>query len=437
MVASTALGLLPGDAGAALSSLSGIVVEWSVMPDVLKSSDWYEQYRHWYHVDVPHDERQYWEGVLPWAVEYYFQDMVEALRAENLAGAAQLAGRLSHYIADASMPLHATKYYDGMHSPFERAADGHLSELDVALPGHSPRVLENVLEAIVGLLELSYSYSEEVRAELYNVSTWTPKLRDITEVQLRAAVALTADVWYTAYVRATSPPRLSAPSPLSPTDGAASRSSPVLSWSPARGSAPPFAYEVLLDDDPNFLSPRAFWAGGATELALPELEDGEYYWRVLARDALGGENLSDGRRFLVDSVAPPAPKLLSPTDGSELSRIPTFEWSVVIDPTGVVYELLVDDDPNFETPRLRAGDLVGGSYTPEGALEGGTWYWRVRAVDGAGNESWSETFRFTIGGGEKEPSIAWPAIAISVAFAALVALAASRWLRRVGPKVRR
>lgn len=64
-VASTALELLPGDAGAALSSLSGIVVEWSVMPDVLKSSDWYEQYRHWYHVDAPHDERQYWEGCCP------------------------------------------------------------------------------------------------------------------------------------------------------------------------------------------------------------------------------------------------------------------------------------------------------------------------------------------------------------------------------------
>lgn len=374
---------------------------------------------------------------MPWAVEHYFEDMVKALRAENLEGAAQLAGRLSHYIADASMPLHATKYYDGMHSPFERAADGHLNELDIALPGYSPRVLENVFEAVMELLELSYSYSEEVRSELYNVSTWTPRLRDITEAQLRAAVALTADVWYTAYVEVTSPPRLAAPSPLSPADGAAVRSSPVLSWSHASGSAPPFTYEVLLDEDPNFSSPRTFEAGGATELALPELEDGQYYWRVLARDAVGSENLSEARRFLVDSVAPPAPALLSPTEGSVLGGTPTFEWSVVVDPTGVAYELLVDDDPSFESPRLRAGGLVGGSYTPEGALEWGTWYWRVRAVDGAGNESWSETFRFTISGGGEKPSTAWPAVAISVALAALIALAASRRLRRVGPRVRR
>ncbi|MCS7132010.1 MAG: zinc dependent phospholipase C family protein, partial [Hadesarchaea archaeon] len=306
-VASTALELLPGDARAALSSYRGIVIEWSVMPDVLKSSDWYEQYRHWYHVDSPHGEREYWEGVLPWAVEYYFEDMIQALRAENLVGAAQLAGRLSHYIADASMPLHATKYYDGVHSPFERAADAHLGELDVTLPGYSPRVLENVFGAIVELLERSYGYSEEVRSELYKVSTWTPKLREITEAQLRAAVALTADVWYTAYVEATSPTQLVAPSPLSPSNGAAARSSPTLRWSTARGVAPPFTYEVLLDDDPNFPSPRAFLAGSATELALPELEDGEYYWRVLVRDALGNENLSDARRFLVDSTPPPAP----------------------------------------------------------------------------------------------------------------------------------
>ncbi|MCS7131145.1 MAG: DUF4962 domain-containing protein, partial [Hadesarchaea archaeon] len=77
------------------------------------------------------------------------------------------------------------------------------------------------------------------------------------------------------------------------------------------------------------------------------------------------------------------------------------------------------------------------SYVLEEALGGGTWYWRVRAVDGAGNESWSETFHFTVDGGEERPGIERMAIIMAAACAALVVLAVSRRLRRVGPKVRR
>ena len=428
-VASNALDLLPGGVRDALSSYRGMIVEWSVMPDVLKSSDWYEQYRHWYHVDVPHDEQQYWDGVLPWAVENYFVEMVRALRGDNLAGAAQLAGRLSHYIADASMPLHATKYYDGMHSPFERAADEHLGELHISLPGYSPRALENVFEATMELLRRSYGYSQEVRSELYRVSTWTPRLEEITEEQLRAAVALTADVWYTAYLEATSPERMAAPLPLSPDEGAVLREPPVLRWAPAGDAGAAISYEILLDEDPGFPSPRTFDAGSETELPLPQLEDGEYYWRVLARASDGRENLSEVRRFLVDTTPPAAPTLLLPANGSRLSGALTFEWSSVEDLTGVTYELLLDEDPGFESPRLRVGGLLEGSYELGEALEEGTWYWRVLAVDGAGNESWSETFHFTIGGAKGKPSFGWAAFtiaAIAGALAMLLLLAAAR-----------
>lgn len=403
-VASGAIELLPEDIKPFFSTHLAIIREWSVMPDVLKGSDWYEQYRHWYHVDVPHGEERYSEGVLPWAVEDYFEEMVQALRGENWTGAAQLAGRLSHYIADASMPLHATKYYNGKHVPFEREVDAHLSELYIASPGYAPRVLDDVFGATMQLLQESYGYSQEVRYELYYVSSWTPRLKEITEGQLRAAVRLTADIWYTAHVRATLTIHVAAPSLLSPENGAIFNGAPLLRWSAAEGSAPPITYEVLVDEDPGFPSPKILKAHTSTELAMAlELEDGEYYWRVRARDAIGNENLSAIWQFTVDSVPPGAPALLSPANGAKLSEAPTFEWSEVDDPTNVKYELWLDNDLSFESPQLFKTDLTSNFYKfEEKLLPGGKWYWCIRAIDGAGNESWSETFFFNLT--EEKPS---------------------------------
>lgn len=397
-VASEAIEPLPEDIKPFFSTHVAIIREWSVMPDILKGSDWYEQYRHWYHVDVPHGEERYSEGVLPWAVEDYFEEMVWAFRGENWTGAAQLAGRISHYIADASMPLHATKYYNGKHSSFEREVDAHLGELYIASPGYVPRLLDNVFDATMQLLRESYGYSQEVRYELYQVSPWTPRLKEITERQLRAAVELTADIWYTAHVRATLTIYVAAPSLLSPENGAILNRTPAIRWSPAEGSAPPITYEVLVDEDRGFPSPQILRAGASTELAAAlELEDGEYYWRVRARDAIGNENLSAVWQFTVDTVPPGAPALLSPANGAELSGVPTFEWSEVGDPSGVRYELWLDNDLSFESPQLFKTDLTDNFYEPaEKSLTEGRWYWCVRAVDGAGNESWSETLHFRV-----------------------------------------
>lgn len=403
-VALEAIELLPEDIKPFFSTNVAIIREWSVMPDVLKGSDWYEQYRHWYHVDVPHGEERYSEGVLPWAVEYYFEEMVQAFRGENWTGAAQLAGRISHYIADASMPLHATKYYNGKHVPFEREVDAHLSELYIASPGYVPRVLDDVFDATMQLLRESYGYSQEVRTELYYVSLWTPRLKEITEGQLRAAVRLTADIWYTANVRATLTIHVAAPSPLSPENGAIFDRGPLLRWSPAEGSAPPITYEVLMDEDPSFPSPQILRAGTSTELAMAlELEDGEYYWRVRARDALGNENLSAIWQFTVDTIPPEAPALLSPANGAKLSEAPTFEWSGVSDPTNVKYELWLDNYLSFESPQLFKKELTDNFYKlEEKSLPEGRWYWCIRAIDGAGNESWSDTFFFNLT--EERPS---------------------------------
>jgi hypothetical protein len=52
-------------------------------------------------------------GELPWAIHRMYLQLVEAFRQRQTARALKLAAELSHYIADAAVPLHTTSNYDG------------------------------------------------------------------------------------------------------------------------------------------------------------------------------------------------------------------------------------------------------------------------------------------------------------------------------------
>lgn len=95
---------------------------------------------------------------------------------------------------------------------------------------------------------------------------------------------------------------------------------------------------------------------------------------------------------------PPKPSLISPFDGQTV-KVPsiTFEWSSVYDPSGVVYELQVDNDPNFTSPELDEIGITDNNFTRnlrEAEFADGMYYWRVCAEDGAGNRNWSDNSGF-------------------------------------------
>jgi hypothetical protein len=99
--------------------------------------------------------------------------------------------------------------------------------------------------------------------------------------------------------------------------------------------------------------------------------------------------------FILESVPPDTPQLISPSDGSRVGlrgRItPTFEWSAVSDESGVYYSLQIATSPDvtatgeFADPLISVTGLVGTNYTVTEALPHGTYYWIVQAVDGAEN----------------------------------------------------
>jgi hypothetical protein len=172
-------------------------------------------------------------------------------------------------------------------------------------------------------------------------------------------------------------------------------------------------YILQVDNDTDFSSPiisKEGLTGSTYTLAEDEaLPAGAYYWRVEAIDGVGNTaGWTDSFSFTIvtlDTTAPPKPSLQSPANGEKTSdTTPTFDWSDVSDPSGANYSLQMDDNADFSSPIISKEELAQSTYTlAEGeALSKGTYYWRVKAVDGAGNTAgWTDSFSFTEKKGER------------------------------------
>ena len=97
--------------------------------------------------------------------------------------------------------------------------------------------------------------------------------------------------------------------------------------------------------------------------------------------------------FTVESTAPPTPALFLPEDASESEAEIYFDWEDVEDPSGVTYTLQVASDVDFDAIVLQKEGLTQSEYfVTEGeellpTKKEAPYYWRVKAVDGAFNES--------------------------------------------------
>ncbi len=108
--------------------------------------------------------------------------------------------------------------------------------------------------------------------------------------------------------------------------------------------------------------------------------------------------------FTMESTAPPIPAMKAPEDGIRIGKIgkvtPKFEWAAVTDPSGVSYNLELATTPDFAQVLISRTGLTVTSYsiTEIEALDYGDYYWRVKAIDGAMNDSgWSATSSFKAG----------------------------------------
>jgi len=180
------------------------------------------------------------------------------------------------------------------------------------------------------------------------------------------------------------------PTLISPTNGAINNdNTPTFVWTPGSNAD---NHLLLVDNDNDFSSPNVNVLLGPainTYQIAPEngLPDGSYSWKVIAINK-ASENESAVSKFTIDTVPPGVPAPLSPLNGDNVrDNTPTFDWSDVTDPSGVSYMLEVAADNAFTLIGLSKTSLTTSSYTLTSAepLPNGTYYWHVRAIDGAKN----------------------------------------------------
>jgi len=94
----------------------------------------------------------------------------------------------------------------------------------------------------------------------------------------------------------------------------------------------------------------------------------------------------------LEGEPPPAPTTITPGEKEQRfgwfgPQLVIFTWTEVVDPSGVTYILEIDNNLSFFPlePGMRKTGLTKPNCIIQ--LEPGTYYWRVKAVDGAGNES--------------------------------------------------
>jgi len=167
---------------------------------------------------------------------------------------------------------------------------------------------------------------------------------------------------------------------------------PTFSWSPVVDAA---QYELVIATNSAFTANVSSRMVTGTSFAFPAaLADGKYYCRVQAYNVVheaGG--WSPARAFTIDTTRPLSPAATLPSSSEPVRGVPTFRWKAVSD--GVLYQFQFDNNPDFLTPLYTIDQRLTYRRLPGGIR--GTYYWRVRAQDAAGNWSeWSPGFTVNI-----------------------------------------
>jgi len=209
-------------------------------------------------------------------------------------------------------------------------------------------------------------------------------------------------------VESEAPP---APVLLSPEPRSEVKATTYFDWEDVDDPSSPVSYRLQVasgDDFADLIMDKVLteseYTLGEKEALAAVTEGSPYYARVKAIDGAANESeWSAAVPFLV--LAPPAPSLLLPENSGEADAQVFFDWADVksLNPP-VMYHLQVAQTEDFSKLVMEKKGLAASEYSlvKEEKLaavkKDAPYYWRVRAVDGAGNEGqWSAPNSFTVG----------------------------------------
>ena len=154
-------------------------------------------------------------------------------------------------------------------------------------------------------------------------------------------------------------------------------------------------YILQVDTNPSFSSPITDTTGLISDTIA--LNQGCYYWRIRAFDFAGNQGVFSGQdSFGIDIAAPSVPILVSPANNVILTdSFVMFTWNRSSDNLSGVrnYRIQIANNSIFVNP---IDTLVSDSAIMK-KLHDTTYYWRVKSVDKANNESnWSNPNNFRV-----------------------------------------
>ncbi len=135
--------------------------------------------------------------------------------------------------------------------------------------------------------------------------------------------------------------------------------------------------------------------------AVPRSTNGEH--TVAATDGSNTATIT----FSMESTPPPAPEPLLPLDGTRAKSEAHLDWDDVEDPSlpvAYILQIATNDEFTNDSIALEKTDIARSEYTLtkeeklKSTKKGAPYYWRLRAVDGAGNYSgWTSPASFRVG----------------------------------------
>lgn len=162
-------------------------------------------------------------GTLPWTIESESDALAAAWRDDDCRAVLKVGGYLSHYVADASQPLHTTIHFDGypedrgMHQRLERTADVYVAELErEAAPRVRVENIDEVWTPVIAELRKSSALVPQVIAAdraARSAARSSPQFermlmedeRGWIVSQVADAASLTASIWQFEWQRAGHP----------------------------------------------------------------------------------------------------------------------------------------------------------------------------------------------------------------------------------------
>ena len=188
------------------------------------------------------------------------------------------------------------------------------------------------------------------------------------------------------------PPVPATPIQIAPVNGAPNLTSVVsFDWSSVQYAS---SYRILVASDTGFTAIEKDSMVSVDSLILPGFSPNEtYYWKVSSTNSAGTSSYSAVWNFHVSQVVPPAPALISPSNGAaNLSPTVTFLWNAVSSATS--YRIKISSDSLFNTV-VRDSTITIDSLTLTG-FANGQYYWKVASINSGGTGVYTSVWKFMV-----------------------------------------